>query len=131
MAILTKFYPSANLSRKILLIVLGALISSSLFAQSDNAIISEKTSKAYLQRFICPPANQQGQSDCFLYFQPYEIGGMTIQAVCNDCFVDWQKNRTTLNEVVLNQRLALIRVDLQPYRDGKNWYVVKWLTIIQ
>lgn len=129
MAILPKFIASSTV-KKILLAFLSAFISSTVVAQTNDSVISEKTSKAYLQKFVCPPANSSNNTDCFLYFQPYEVGGMTIQAVCNDCFVDWQKNRNHLNEISLNQRLALIRVDLQPYRDGKNWYVVKWLTLI-
>lgn len=93
-------------------------------------IIAQKTSRAYLQKFSCPVDKQSG--DCFLFFQPFDIGGMTIQAVCNDCFLEWQQQRHWVNEIYLNNRLALIRTDLQPYRDtGKNWYTVKWLTLIE
>lgn len=101
-------------------------------AAKPESVIAKKTSRAYLQRFTCPASPHDKNSDCFLYFQPYEIGGMTIQAVCNDCFIEWQKQRNTINTIELNNRLALIQVELQPYRDtGKNWYSVKWLTLIE
>lgn len=111
-------------------------ISMMLPVYADNAelkpVVAQKTSRAYLQKFTCPTDPAAVEKDCFLYFQPFDVGGMTIQAVCNDCFLQWQQSRNNLSTIDLNNRVALIRVDLQPYRDtGKNWYVVKWFTLIK
>ena len=59
-------------------------------------VVAQKTSRAYLQKFTCPTDKTTLEQDCFLYFQPFDVGGMTIQAVCNDCFLEWQKRRESL-----------------------------------
>lgn len=112
----------------ILILCLLPLLS---FAKNDIGVVATKTSKVYLDKFICE------KQDCYLFFRPYDVGGMNIQAICNDCFDDWKQQQTKklgkkkLQEIALNGQLALIRLELKPYPvAGQNWYYVSWLTLL-